>query len=369
MNDIVRNLISKDDKGFISFKDFMEIVLYHPEKGYYNRKNEKIGTQGDFYTSSNVGDAFGRTLGNWFLHVFSTYEIPLYIVELGAGTGRIAHSILQTLKETDEDLFAKLSYVIVESSPYHQDLQKKLLKNFDNITYYTSIDDLDKIEGIIFSNELFDAFPVHIIENQNGQLYEVMVSQRESGLVECLHPLQDERIYECVNEHELDIQVGQRMEIPIPMIDYFKCLTRKIKSGLLLTIDYGYTKDEWKQATHKQGSIRGYYKHTLVEDVFKYLGEMDLTTHIHWGILQKLGMDHQLETKAFLQQHEFLVSAGILKLLHQTDNRDPFSIEQKRNRAIRSLVQPGQISSYFRVLIQEKDMEGNKDSLFPALIY
>ncbi len=368
MENFLKNQIRVNNNGFLTFHEFINFVLYHPEFGYYNRDLQKIGSGGDFYTSSNVSDIFGRTLGKWFVHIFRNFEISETIVELGAGTGKIAHSILAVIKEIDEQLFSKLTYTLVETSGYHQMKQKETLKDYDNVLYLNSLEEMNEVNGIVFSNEFFDAFPVHIIEKKHGKLYELVVAVENDALVEKLIPLQNLNINRFLQQQNLLLDEGQRMEIPLAMEHYYRTLTSRIQKGLLLTIDYGYTKEEWSNQAHRLGSIRGYKQHRMIADILKYPGEMDITTHIHWDFLRFCPKNLEMETVAFMPQNEFLISCGIFTEFNETASLNPFSLEHKRNRAIRTLIEPGQISSYFKALVQTKNIRNASKSLFTPLV-
>lgn len=361
MEKVVREIILAQKNGCITYKEYMELALYHPTLGYYNRHSRKIGKQGDFYTSSNVGEVFGRALGKLFNHLLKSHDIQPNIIELGGGTGRIAHSVLSYLQETNPALFSDLSYTIIESSPYHQSSQQTVLSCFNNITYVDSLEKLGDVEGIVFSNEFFDAFPVHVIEKKEGNLVEVMVSVEKGLLVEETKLLQNEEILSYLHYHGIIVQEGQRLEIPLSMMTYYNHLCEKIQKGFLLTIDYGYTKKEWTEELHRMGSLRGYSQHRLVHNILENPGKVDITSHIHWDSLKQ----GPLQTLSFLPQSEFLVACGLLEDLTNTMNQDPFSPEHKRNRAIRSLLQPGQISSYMQALVQVKNLECTTIELFP----
>ena len=361
MDKVIKDAILAQEKGCISYKDFMELALYHPSLGYYNRSSQKIGKKGDFYTSSNVGEVFGRALGRLFVHLFESHEIQTTIIELGGGTGRIAQSILRYIQTKNHPLFLKISYIIIESSPYHQLSQQKHLSEFTNVKYMNSLEHVDKLDGIVFSNEFFDAFPVHVIEKDNHELAEVMITVKNDLFVEQLQPLQNKEILSYLQKHRFDLQPKQRLEIPLAMEDYFYKLCEKIQKGFLLTIDYGYTNQEWRNIVHREGSLRGYGRHQMFRHILEQPGEIDITTHIHWDTL----MAAPLQTLSFLPQDEFLISCGLLEDLQSSTSKDPFAAEHKQNRAIRTLLQAGQISSYFYTLLQAKNVRSSSAKLFP----
>lgn len=368
MEKILFDLIESKSSKKIHYKEFIETALYHPTKGYYQRNVIKIGKNGDFYTSSNVGDVFGRTLGRWFAYCLGNFSIEPVIVELGGGTGKIAQNILSFMKTHHPTLLEKLKYIIVEKSQHHQNIQKQLLSKWNQVEFYTNIESLGELNGIIFSNELFDAFPVHVIEKRQNIYYEVWIVKGENGLEEHLEPLSDKGILDYLKTYDIKLKNNQRLEIPLPMMDFYESLVQKLERGILLSVDYGYTNEEWNDPLHREGSLRGYYQHKMIRDVLKHPGEMDITHHIHWDSLMQCGLNYGFQYNLLMEQTEFLISCGILKDLEETFDPNPFSEASKRNRAIRSLLMPGGISSYFRALVQCKNVKGCDRNLFPEKV-
>lgn len=365
MEKILKNIIRTNTNGYLTFHEFISLALYYPEFGYYNQERQKIGADGDFYTSSNVSDVFGRALGRWFVFIFQNFEINKVIIELGAGTGKIAQSVLAVIKELDEQLFSELTYRLIETSSYHQKKQKETLKDYNQVAYNNSLQELNEINGIVFSNEFFDAFPVHIIEKKNGKIHELVVAIENDTLIERSIPLQNPEIITFLQRQNLVLADGQRMEIPLAMEAFYREWGLKIQKGLLLTIDYGYTNEEWRNLARRMGSIRGYKRHTMIEDILRNPGKMDITTHIHWDRLRFCPEELEMETVAFMSQNEFLLSCGILAEFTETVNLNPFSLEHKRNRAIRTLIDSGQISAFFKALVQTKNISVAPSNLFP----
>ena len=363
MEKILKEMIEADSNKYISFKDFMKAALYHPEKGYYCRPTAKIGSRGDFYTSSNIGDVLGKVLARWYMHLFTVYDLPMHIIEIGGGTGRIAEAVLQEWMEQFTEA-GELRYTLIEESRYHQEQQQQRLSRFPNVSFLTGLADFEKVEGIVFSNELFDAFPVHAVEKKNGQWHEIMVGRNAGGLIGLSVPLRDKAVQSYLDERNIDLGDGWRLEIPLPAVAYYEELCKKLTRGLAVTIDYGYTDAELTDPALREGTIRGYYKHRMIRDPLQYPGMMDLTSHIHWDSLIDAGEGSGAATLSFLKQNEFLVSSGILSLLSEPAGRDPFSEAFRRNRAIRTLLEPGQISSHFQVLIQGKGI--GEGRLYPA---
>ncbi|PLS15250.1 SAM-dependent methyltransferase [Bacillus sp. M6-12] len=356
MKNFIINMLNTKENRAITYADYISSALYTPGKGYYMNEKQKIGKGGDFYTVSNLSDVFGRSLARWFVHLMKDGHLPPAIYEIGGGNGRLAEAVLSHIKRIDPEIYHILIYHMIETSPYHQMLQKERLKEHPKSVFFSGLDQIESISGIIFSNELFDAFPVHVIESQEGQIFEVMITCQDGELIEDLAPLKNEDIMAYLKYQNVKLKNGQRYEVPLQMVSYLKEMAGKLDRGVLITFDYGYTNDEWQHPIHKAGSLRGYYKHQLIDNVLQNPGEMDITTHIHFDALIKYGTAFGLKNEGLMEQNQFLLKTGILNELKEHYDPDPFSETSKRNRAIRSLIMPGGISSHFRTLIQAKNI-------------
>ncbi len=164
---ILREWMGKEKDYSISYSTYMNLVLYTEGHGYYMKEREKIGRQGDFFTSSNVSSVFAKTFAKLFIRLVENGEVASNICEVGGGTGKFAYDVLQEWKQLSPKTFIDLNYSMIEVSPFHRKLQQEQLGSFSNVSYYTSYSEIgDSFEGILFSNELFDAFPVEIIEKK-----------------------------------------------------------------------------------------------------------------------------------------------------------------------------------------------------------
>ncbi|WP_170971561.1 class I SAM-dependent methyltransferase [Peribacillus simplex] len=356
MKNHLKELIAGSPQKRISYHDYMEAVLYAPNIGYYVRAKKKIGSRGDFYTSGNVGDAFGRSLARWFVYLIKSCGVSPKIIEVGAGDGKLAYDILVSMKELEPQIWDSLTYILVDESPFHRRLQQERIGMFKQAVSAACLEKWTKVNGILFSNELFDALPVHVIEKYKGALVEVFVTEKEGDLVEVREPLDNPDILSYLTERTITLNEKQRYEVPLKMVREYEKIVSCIESGILLTIDYGYTEREWKEPAHLQGSLRGYFEHQMIKDPLMYPGNMDLTTHIHFDTLIEIGKRKDLSNQGLFLQNEFLLKAGILEELRDHQGTDPFSKTAKRNRAIRGLIVPGGFSEHFKVLLQSKNL-------------
>ncbi|MDN4074737.1 SAM-dependent methyltransferase [Fictibacillus terranigra] len=347
--------MSSPDKA-ISYSDYMSLALYTPQLGYYQKEREKIGRNGDFYTSSAASEVFGAVWADVFYRVFQEQQLPFAVCEIGAGDGRFAKSVLNEWKAKG---YPPLEYIAVESSPSHT---RKIKDRFYEgpVTHFDSIDAMRAVrssfQGILFANELLDAMPVDVVKKEVHGMAEIMVSIDNKGnLMELEKPLQNTELLMWIDEHIGDLSIGQTIEIPLAMTNWLTALYGWVEDGAVIFVDYGYTRQEWRMPQLLNGSLRGYYRHQQINDPLKFPGEMDLTSHIHWDCVKAMGEKAGFRAACFQGQSSFLLENGLLELLQDSSSLDPFSPVHKKNRAIRSLIMEDSISSYFQVLIQKKD--------------
>ena len=361
-HDHIYKAIEQSKHNRISFAQYMELALYHPQYGYYMREKEKIGRDGDFITSSNVSNVFGKLFANIFIRIVETGMLQPAVCEMGAGNGNFARAVLEEWEKRSPNTFEKLTYITIESSPFHRKTQWETLENlkekivqFETMTQF--YEHFSPFSGIVFSNELFDAFPVHVVEKANEKLFEIFVTIKDGEFAEIAMPLDNEEIIDYLRERQIALRNGQRFEIPLQMKRFILETEEKFKNTVMFTIDYGYTDQEWQLPAHRKGSLRGYLRHQLITNPLAHSGEMDLTTHIQWDAVRLFGKQAGWEEIMLARQDHFLLNAGILSYLEEHYDPNPFSSQSRQNRAIRSLIMDGGMSSAFHVLIQKKNVK------------
>lgn len=353
MESLIKEQIIDSPRGFITYADFIETVLYHSEFGYYMKDVPKIGRDGDFFTTSNISDIYGRMVAKWYGQLSLKFGLSANVCEIGAGTGRFAQAFIE---EWNKTMPIQLVYTMVEASPYHRRLQQERITMNENVKQVNSLDEVLPFEGLVFSNELFDALPVHVIQKIDNELFEIMVTTQNDQLVEIPIQLENNRILDYLTRQNLVLQESQRIEIPLAMTDLIGSISNIVKKGIILSVDYGYSNKEWMEPPHRIGSLRGYYKHQLMNDVLQHPGDMDITSHVHFDALIEIGGDFDLSFIDKLRQDEFFLAIGILNELQDHFDSNPFSEISKRNRAIRSLIMPSGISPSFQAILQHKGL-------------
>jgi SAM-dependent MidA family methyltransferase len=354
---IISDEIASSPDRAIPFRRYMELCLYHPRWGYYRREGTKIGKEGDFYTSSHVGDLFGRVMSDVFeeMRRFFLPHPRWMLVEVGAGDGRLMEQMIKGLEEKgigrDE-----LMCCLVETSPYHRRLQERRLEGAPYpLRWAGRLSDLPGgMPAVVVSNELLDAFPVHRIRRREGVLREIYVTMRDGRFLETDGPLSTGALEDYVHRFGLRLEEGEQAEVNLDARDWMRELGQWLEKGFVITVDYGGETTEVAGSGRPQGTLRCFSRHRVHGNPYRAPGEEDLTSDVNFEALRAWGEEAGLKTLLYTTQGDWLVRSGILDYLEDHQNPDPFSEVARRNRAVRQLILPGGMGDLFKVLIQWK---------------
>ncbi|WP_204105518.1 MULTISPECIES: class I SAM-dependent methyltransferase [Spirulina sp. CCY15215] len=366
--DIICDRIANSPQHRLTFAEYMDLVLYHPKYGYYSVKKAKIGKRGDFVTSPSLSSDFAELLGEQFLQMWEILGKPqeFSLLEMGAGEGDLACDLLNYLQSRHPDYFATLQYNIIEQSPSLILRQKEKLQNFiDNSSKicwrsWLEIEDNSQV-GCFFSNELIDAFPVHSVTINEGKLQEVYITLKEGKLTEAIGELSTQKLKEYFRLIDIDIlgqdyREGYRSEVNLAALEWIEQVNNKLKSGYLLTIDYGYSAQRYYNPQRYQGTIKCYYQHRHHDDPYANLGYQDITAHVDFTALERQGKNLGLEEVGLTQQGLFLMALGLGDRLSELSTGKFNLIEVlKRREVLHQLIDPAGLGR-FNVLIQRKNL-------------
>ena len=350
--------------GAITFAEFMELCLYHPQHGYYMTRRERIGKGGDFFTSSSVHALFGRLLARQLRQMWELLGGgPFSIVEQGPGEGYLALDILNAAAESAE-FYGSLRYRLVEISEENRRRQMALLHAHVPRIEWVGGQDLAEIEGCLLSNELVDAFPVHLLEKRDGRLHEVFVTIRDGKLAEELRPPSSPRLGDYFRRAGVEPAEGNRAEVNLAAVDWMRRSAQGLRRGFVLTIDYGYPTAELLATFRRGGTLMCYRRHQAHEDPYRHLGCQDLTAHVDFGALQRVGEEEGLNTLFFGEQYRFLLALGFVEELLALQARTRNEREAQALRlTLKNLILPeGGMGEIFKVLVQGKGV-GRPDLL------
>jgi SAM-dependent MidA family methyltransferase len=367
--------IAESPQHRITFAEYMDLVLYHPQHGYYNTHATKLGKQGDFFTSPHLGADFGELLAEQFLQIWEILEkpVPFTLLEMGAGQGILALDILNYLKGHYPDFLAALSYVIIERSPsLIQEQQQRLQQYHSRIQWQTLAEiPVNSIVGCCFSNELVDALPVHQIVIENGQLCEIYVTTQTSDphptFTEVVGELSTARIIEYFDLIKIPLPSpaypeGYRSEVNLAALDWLKTVAARLQCGYLLTIDYGYSANRYYNPV-RHGTLQCYYRHHRHNDPYLYIGQQDITAHVDFTGLQAWGELCDLTTVGLTQQGLFLMALGLgNRITALTSSQQSVQKLLQRRDSLHQLIDPIGLGG-FNVLVQSKVVNSSDKQL------
>jgi SAM-dependent MidA family methyltransferase len=383
----VREQIEREIRqgGPIPFSRYMQICLYDPSHGYYSVNADQFGKAGDFYTSSDIHAVFGRLLARQFDQMWQTLDRPpeIEILELGPGRGLFARDVLDWSNKKFHDFFAAVTYTLQETSPaLRARLQETLRKHLDtgraavpeerpSLAHRFSGGYRAKNEQvpegrptgpcrtlapetplIVFANEFFDALPVEILGTA-GKLHIALENNRLRE--NWLPPLAEE--LEFLDRYSVHPEPGERIEVPILAQDWMQQIARSIPCGLLLIIDYGYTRNQ-QLAGRYRGTLMAYRQHSASPDPYQAPGEQDLTAHVNFTALAAACEHAGMQCEKLRTQSQFLM--GIGERNQFADAFEDCRIPQERAKVglqLKHLVTPVGMGENFQVLIASRAVD------------
>ena len=360
LTDIIIKRITNE--GPISFRDFMEMALYYPELGYYSSTDDKIGKTGDFYTSSSLTPVFGAMIAKQIEEMWRILgEKQFTIVEYGAGTGLLCHDILRYLRK-NENLYDQISYVIIEKSSAMR--KKQQMHLLEKVSWYDRIEEIAPVVGCILSNELLDNFSVHQVVMEND-LMEVFVDYK-NDFVEVLKPASN-ALSDYLAELQVSLPKGFRTEINLEATKWLQQIARALQEGYVITIDYGYTSEEFYRPSRSRGTILCYRGHTINENPYDEIGKQDITAHVNFSALCHWGEKNGLICSGLTNQAHFLLAMGYRDYVLSTAEPGTSMLESARKVAYLNHTLLVDMGNKFKVLIQQKGLSNEKQSRLQGL--
>jgi SAM-dependent MidA family methyltransferase len=360
----------------ISFAEFMDLALYHPQYGYYSTRHS--GLQQDFFTSPHLGRDFGELLGEQFAQLWEILDRPhpFTLVEMGAGQGLLVQDIVRYLHRHHFECFAALEYIIVEKSAAliaeQQQRLQPLTQSWNQLHWRTwETIPANSIVGCCFSNELVDALPVHQIAVTAGQLQEVYVSLEPSegaiAFSEVIAAPSTAKLAEYFQLIDLPFPSdrypdGYRSEVNLAALDWLQTVSDRLQRGYVLTIDYGYPAPRYYSPTRSQGTLQCYFQHRHHSDPYVAIGQQDITAHVDFTALERQGERCGLQTIGYTQQGLFLMALGLGDRIAALSTPDPdVSVQEllQRREALHALANPMGLGN-FGVLMQAKQLTASE---------
>ena len=360
--------------GPVSFKWFMQQALYHPKLGYYGADRARIGRQGDFYTSVSVGRLFGELIAKQIEQMWERMNRPMSftILEEGAHDALLAADILSWTKRYSPNLHAGLKYWIVEPNPRLQAEQQATLSTWprNKIRWSKALDEFENggLCGVHFSNELLDAFPVHLVTSAGGPWQENFVDVGKQGFRFVYGPPSNSLLRAALDRlpiPEMNGAPGEyRTEINLAAPRWIEDVSRVLGQGYVMAVDYGYPRDVYYSPGRRAGTLSTYRDHQRGDDPLVMVGECDLTAHVDFTTLAERAEASGLKLSGYCDQHHFLVGLGENELLAiERSSREMTPELLSFIRSFKSLMHPSTMGMAFKFICFEKNVPKSEQPL------
>jgi SAM-dependent MidA family methyltransferase len=339
--------------GWIPFARYMELALYAPGLGYYAGGAAKFGAAGDFVTAPEMTPLFGRTLAQTAAVVVRATGGD--ILELGAGSGRLA---LDLLRELECRQALPVHYRILEVSPDLRARQRELIAVeaphlLDRVVWLERLP--ETFAGLILANEVLDAMPVHLVRWLNGEVFERGVIDQTGEFA-----WQDQRLLEgplLQAARAIDPGPDYLSEINLTAPAWIASLANRLERGVILCLDYGFPRGEYFHPQRDSGTLRVHYRHHSLDDPFYLPGLCDLTAHVDFSAVADAAADSGLDLIGYTSQANYLLNAGLLDLMQ---TMTPGSIDYLRAAAtVQKLLQPSEMGELFKAIALGRGMDEN----------
>jgi SAM-dependent MidA family methyltransferase len=334
--------------GFITFAQYMDLVLYAPGLGYYVAGARKFGDAGDFVTAPELTPLFGAALARQIEVVVATTSAR-EIVELGAGSGALAASMLNALAEAKA---LPSRYAILEPSPELRARQQATLEALSarsgaRIDWIERLP--DTIGGIVVMNEVLDAIAPNIVARRDGQWYERGVALADATFAWAERPLDDAKLLALARARFPDD--GDYLSEVNPAAEALVAtIAKRVGEGGILIVDYGFPAREYYHAQRASGTLVGHYRHRVHDDPFLWPGLSDLTSHVDFTAIARAGQRAGLRVAGFATQASFLLGCGLLERLRAAGT--PGSVDYVRaSAAVQKLLSPAEMGELFKMLL------------------
>ncbi|MDP8568809.1 class I SAM-dependent methyltransferase [Methylophilus aquaticus] len=338
--------------GWISFSAYMQMALYFPHLGYYSGGANKFGLGGDFVTAPEISPLFAQALAHQVLPVLA--ETQGDVLELGAGTGKLALGLLTRLYEIGH---LPAHYRILEVSANLRARQQETLQSKLPAEVFARIEWLDTLpesfQGVVIGNEVLDAIPLHVLQWQNGTWLERGIAD-EDGLVWQSRPLSDPAIAAHIEVSALP--EGYITEVNPAAQGLIASLAVMLQRGLILLPDYGFSFREYYHPQRTQGTLMCHYQHYAHDNPLLYPGLQDITAHVDFTAMAEVAVAHGLDCAGYASQAQFLINCGILQLLQQINPEDSARY-LPQVAAVQKLLSPAEMGELFKVLALSKGVQ------------
>ena len=335
-------------EGRITFAEFMDTALYDPEHGYYSAPG-RVSESGDFFTSPSAHPAFGAMICVQLHEMWRVLGSPpeFAVIEYGAGNGILADDIQAHASRFESGFDRAMNYTVLDrAAPAPATVIEDAAQKPDRGAI-----------GCVLSNELLDSFPAHRFIVVDGILKELWVIERDGVLTEEPGELSDPAIGARLERVRSGLPDGYTSEVNLALGQWADSVSRDIRKGFVLTIDYGYPAREYYSIERSKGTLQCHYRHTLNANPFQHIGQQDLTVHVDFTALDEALSDAGFAAAGITAQANFLARLGMHEFRKRLDGAGISRRDIAANRmAIDQILGSDELGA-FKVAIHSKRVD------------
>jgi len=340
-----------DADGSLSFAEFMQHALYAPGLGYYTAGSTKFGADGDFVTAPEVSPIFGRVLARQCVEVLADVHGGA-ILEYGAGSGKLARDILETLARLDA---LPERYEILEVSAELQERQVRYLRaEIPELVSLVSwlAGPPEKHSGVIIANEVLDALPIERFVRSDFGIRQLRVID-DSGVFAIVEAPASDRLSSAVLAIEVELgrslPVGFVSDISLGMPGWVAALASTLQHGVAFLFDYGVTRREYYAAERSGGWLRCHFRHYAHNDPLVLAGIQDITAWVDFSAVAEAGLNSGLDVAGYSAQAQFLLGGGLDAEMREFASL-PLASQLELSGQVKTLTLPGAMGEHFKCM-------------------
>jgi SAM-dependent MidA family methyltransferase len=349
-----------NEGAWMPFSRYMEMALYEPGFGYYSAGAHKLGAGGDFTTAPELSPLFGAAICSTLLPILEGLKekgLPAQILEFGAGSGKLAQSILTRLQNLG---FSLDRYDIIEISPDLAQRQKALLtstlntsKSSTQCNWLSALP--EDYKGIILANEVIDAIPCDAIIYQNGFWYWYGVTVNDETFAwKAGKPVEQDLLPESLlGEH---FSEGYVTELHTPAQAWMRQVAQNLNTGLFLTLDYGFPESEYYHPQRLEGTLMAHHRHHAIQDPFYLPGLCDLTSHVEWTQIARCALEENADDVYLSNQAAYLLDAGIGDIALELGDPGNPEVFLPISNSLQKLLSEAEMGELFKVFAFSKNL-------------
>ena len=337
-----------EQHGPLPFERYMALALYEPGLGYYVNGLHKFGAAGDFVTAPEQGQLFAQALARQIDEVAAELGPGYTLMEPGAGSGALARDLLHSLTHPPE------RYLIQEPSATQREVQRETLSGLPSDlagrVEWIAAPPARAFDGLIVANEVMDALPVALFTiGADGPLERcvTIVQNRLAWLDQAPRPRLEKALIELQQQLGRSLEPGYQSEICLDLAGWLDTITRSLRRGAVILIDYGYPRAEYYLPERAAGTLVCHYRHRAHFDPFVWPGLTDLSAFVDFSAVAEAGLNCGLALAGFTTQADFLLATRAHEAIESAPN------ERTRLRLaseFKRLVMPGEMGEKFKLI-------------------